>query len=433
VHKAEFRVLYMEDDAGLACLLQKNLRRRGYQVDIAANGEEGVAMADRGGYDIVLVDYDMPRAGGVDVLRTLTDRPDGIPPLIMLTGKGNERVAVEALKLGATDYIVKDPDMNTWNCCPSCCGSALETDAAQGKGAHSYHHTGKEERYRKLVDLSPDGIAIVARQEFVFINPSGVSLLGAGEEAEIIGMRLLDRMHDLSRERTAGWMATIEEHGQAMPWVEERMLKLDGAPLDVELSAVPFLYEGRGALQLIFRDITDRKLAKERLEQLAHFDHLTMLPNRALFFDRLGYLLDQARRYEFPFALLFLDLDRFKDVNDTLGHPTGDLLLKQVGERLTECLRRSDTIARMGGDEFTVILSRVTEPADAGIVAEKLLKTFENPFLLKGELRNVGASIGISLFPQDGHDSDTLLKKADTAMYRAKEGGRNGYRYFGDA
>ncbi len=434
MHKAEFRVLYMEDDAGLACLLQKNLRRRGYQVDIAANGEEGVAMADRGGYDIVLVDYDMPRAGGVDVLRTLTDRPDGIPPLIMLTGKGNERVAVEALKLGATDYIVKDPDMEYLELLPIMLRQVLWKQMLLKEKEH-IHTTiqESEERYRKLVDLSPDGIAIVARQEFVFINPSGVSLLGAGEEAEIIGMRLLDRMHDLSRERTAGWMATIEEHGQAMPWVEERMLKLDGAPLDVELSAVPFLYEGRGALQLIFRDITDRKLAKERLEQLAHFDHLTMLPNRALFFDRLGYLLDQARRYEFPFALLFLDLDRFKDVNDTLGHPTGDLLLKQVGERLTECLRRSDTIARMGGDEFTVILSRVTEPADAGIVAEKLLKTFENPFLLKGELRNVGASIGISLFPQDGHDSDTLLKKADTAMYRAKEGGRNGYRYFGDA
>ena len=433
MEKAEFKVLYMEDDAGLACLLQKNLRRRGYRVDVAANGEEGMALADGGGYDIVLVDYDMPGAGGVDVLRTLTARQD-VSPIIMLTGKGNERVAVEALKLGATDYIVKDPDMEYLELLPIVLRQVLWKQMLLKEKENIFFAIQEsEERYRKLVDLSPDGIAIISRQEFVFINPSGVAMLGAETADDLIGSRFLDRVHDLSREKTAGWLATSEEHGQAMPWAEERMLKLDGTHLDVELSTVPFLYERREALQLIFRDITERKLAKERLEQLAHFDHLTMLPNRALFFDRLGYLLDQARRYDFPFALLFIDLDRFKAINDTLGHPVGDLLLKQVGERLTASMRRSDTIARMGGDEFTVILSRITEPADAGIVADKLLSTFTTPFSLKGELHLVGASVGISLYPSDGNDSDTLLKKADTAMYRAKEGGRNRYCYYADA
>lgn len=433
MHSAEFRVLYMEDDAGLARLLQKNLCRRGYEVELAANGEDGMAMADGGGYDIVLVDYDMPRAGGVDVLRTLTARRNA-PPVIMLTGKGNERVAVEALKLGATDYIVKDPEMEYLELLPIVMRQVLWKQMLVTEKEHIFSAIQEsEERYRKLVELSPDGIAIISGHHFVFINPSGLALLGAETVDEVIGTRFLERMSELSQEKTAGWLVTLEENGQAMPWVEEVMLKLDGTPFHVELSAVPFLYEGRGALQLIFRDITERKLAKERLEQLAHFDHLTMLPNRVLFFDRLGYLLDQARRYDFPFALLFLDLDRFKAVNDTLGHPVGDLLLKQVGERLTACLRRSDTIARMGGDEFTVILSRVTEPADAGVVAGKLLGTFAVPFSLRGELRQVRASIGISLYPQDGNDADALLKKADTAMYRAKEGGRNRYCYYAGA
>lgn len=430
MHKTEFNVLYMEDDAGLARLLQKNLRRRGCIVDIAGNGEEGVAMAARGDYDIVLVDYEMPLAGGVDVLRHLTGCPNA-PPVIMLTGKGNERVAVEALKLGATDYIVKDPDMEYLELLPIVLRQVLWKQLLLKEKEHILSVIQEsEERYRKLVDLSPDGIAIVVKQQFVFINPAGRALFGAESGEEVVGTALLDRLHELSREKAAGRLAAIEEHGQAMPWGEERMLKLNGSPLDVELAAVPFLYQGEGALQLIFRDITERKLANERLEQLAHFDHLTMLPNRALFFDRLGYLLDQARRYDFTFALLFLDLDRFKAINDTFGHATGDLLLKQVSERLAGCLRRSDTVARMGGDEFTVILSRITEPADAAVVANKLLKAFESPFPLKGEERTVGASIGISLYPDDGDNPDSLLKKADTAMYRAKEGGRNNYCYY---
>jgi diguanylate cyclase (GGDEF)-like protein len=195
---------------------------------------------------------------------------------------------------------------------------------------------------------------------------------------------------------------------------------------------VPFLYKGNLAVQLIFRDITDRLLAKKRLEQLAHFDHLTMLPNRVLFFDRLSHLLEQAKRYDIPFALLFLDLDCFKSVNDSLGHAIGDLLLKRAAERLTACLRRSDTIARVGGDEFTVILSRINDGEDCGLVARKILDTFSVPFDLDGERRVIGVSIGISVYPLDGDDADTLLKKADTAMYRAKERGRNTYCYYGE-
>ena len=426
----EYRVLYMEDDTGLARLLQKSLQRQGCIVETAANGEVGIAMVESGAYDIILIDYDMPLGGGMQVLRQLAERHES-PPVIMVTGKGNERVAVEALKLGATDYVVKDPDMEYLELLPMVMRQVLwkqmlVTEREQMFAALKEN----EERYRTLVALSPDGIAIVSGGSFVFVNPAGLSLLGAGSAQELLGAPLLERVYPTSREKFSAQLRKLEEDGEAMPWIEERLLRTDGVLFEVELSAVPFLYKGSCAVQLIFRDITERLLAKQRLEQLAHFDHLTMLPNRVLFFDRLSHLLEQARRYDIPFALLFLDLDRFKLVNDCLGHAMGDLLLKSAAERLTGCMRRSDTIARMGGDEFTVILSRVNDPEDAGLVAKKILETFTTPFDLDGKSRTIGVSIGISIYPLDGDDADTLLKKADTAMYRAKEGGRNRYRYY---
>ncbi|MBF0317327.1 MAG: EAL domain-containing protein [Nitrospirae bacterium] len=177
-------------------------------------------------------------------------------------------------------------------------------------------------------------------------------------------------------------------------------------------------------------DVTAHRLAERRLEYLTHFDALTDLPNRTLFYDRLSHMLGQARRYNRMFALLFLDLDGFKYVNDTLGHDMGDLLLQKAAKQLPVCVRDSDTVAHIGGDEFVIILSELNKTSDAAIVADKILEVFTKPFQLDNHECVVGVSIGISVYPADGDDIDTLLKNSDVAMYQAKDTGRNNYKFY---
>lgn len=182
-----------------------------------------------------------------------------------------------------------------------------------------------------------------------------------------------------------------------------------------------------------FRDITKRKQTEERLNYLASFDALTDLPNRTLFYDRLGQATARARWHKRWVAVLFLDLDRFKVINDTLGHAIGDLLLKAAAVRLTGSIREGDTVARLGGDEFVLILDDLAQPQDTSKVAQKILDALSDPFDLEGRELFITASIGIALWPEDGEDPETLLKNADIAMYRAKEQGRNACQLYSPA
>jgi diguanylate cyclase (GGDEF)-like protein/PAS domain S-box-containing protein len=170
--------------------------------------------------------------------------------------------------------------------------------------------------------------------------------------------------------------------------------------------------------------------SEEQLRQLAHYDNLTGLPNRVLFLDRLDQALSQARRNTWTLAVMFLDLDRFKNVNDTLGHGAGDLLLRQLSERIAACVRSGDTVGRLSGDEFAVVLSSLTSPEDAGIVAQKMMAALTRPFDLDGKEVFASASIGITLYPGDANEREALLRNADTAMYRAKEMGRNRVQFY---
>lgn len=180
----------------------------------------------------------------------------------------------------------------------------------------------------------------------------------------------------------------------------------------------------------LFTDITDKKLSEERIHHLAHYDVLTDLPNRLLFNDRLAHSMERAQRNDAKVGLLFLDLDHFKNVNDTLGHEFGDNLLQVIAECLRGAVREQDTVARLGGDEFTVVLEDLVRVQDAGVVANKILEAIAHPVNLQGHELFVRASIGISIFPDDGRDVQTLLRNADAAMYRAKEHGRNTYQYY---
>jgi len=183
----------------------------------------------------------------------------------------------------------------------------------------------------------------------------------------------------------------------------------------------------------VFSDISSIKRSQEKLDYLAHHDPLTDLPNRLLFNDRLQHALQRARREEHQLAVLFLDLDHFKNINDALGHPVGDVLLKQSAERITQLLRKEDTVARLGGDEFIILIEEIDEIQDVALMAQKIIETFNEAFTNDKHELHLTASIGISLFPQNGKEYDTLVKNADAAMYRAKEEGRNNYQFYTEA
>lgn len=174
----------------------------------------------------------------------------------------------------------------------------------------------------------------------------------------------------------------------------------------------------------------ERKRAEERLAYLAYYDPVTDLPNRSLLLDRLSQALAYAHRHEMPVAVMFLDLDRFKQINDTFGHAAGDHLLKVVAQRLTHYVRESDTVARLGGDEFVVVITEMVQPADALGIAQGILQVMADPIVIEGQELYISASIGIAIYPGDGGDIPTLLKKADAALYRAKELGRNNYQSY---
>lgn len=426
------RILYMEDNPGLSALLQKNLQRRGFLVDTASNGEEGLSMLENNCYDVLLVDYNMPFFGGIDVIRALSSK--GMPtPVIMVTGEGNETVAAESLKLGASDYIVKDVEMRYLSLLPAVIDQVLyKQQLIKERNQMQEAMLESEERYRRLVELSPDGITIHVEGRLVFINPAGARLLGASHADQLIGKSVFDIVHPDYREVAGSQIRQLQRKTDRVPWVEEQFVRLDGTVMEVEVSGVEFTYKGKPAVQTIFRDITERKQVKQRLEHLALYDTLTGLANRTLFFDRMNQHLELAKRNDYALALLYIDLDRFKVVNDTLGHEVGDLLLQEASERMVSCIRKVDTVARMGGDEFVGICGMIVSSEDAVVIARKILSALTAPFTIEGHECTIGASIGISLYPADGGDVETLVNKADRAMYRVKESGNGGYALCGD-
>ena len=203
----------------------------------------------------------------------------------------------------------------------------------------------------------------------------------------------------------------------------------------VQQGAQDYLVKGQVDGNLLVRAMRyaiERKRAEEIIRQLAYHDSLTGLPNRRLFNERLNLEMAHARRNQHKLTVMLLDLDNFKEVNDTLGHSIGDLLLQAVGERLRSLLRESDTVARMGGDEFMLILPEIAGGEDADKVAVKILEAFRKPFVFDGHETRITTSVGIALYPDDGEDGDTLMKNADIAMYRAKDRGRDDYQWFSE-
>ncbi|HZP86766.1 MAG TPA: EAL domain-containing protein [Burkholderiales bacterium] len=269
---------------------------------------------------------------------------------------------------------------------------------------------------------------------FKYIS-SGVQTVWEYTDQELIGRSPLELSPADEAERVRGWLRENMRPDGSFRDLEQQILTRSGDIRWLTVHAVG-VYDGHGrrlGQRGTCRDITDRKQAHVRMSYLATRDPLTELPNRVLFNDRLEQAIVAARRSGQRFAVLFIDLDRFKYINDSLGHQVGDLLLKEVAARMLGCIRKGDTLARLGGDEFVATLEGLQQAEDAAQVADKIIRTLSRPFELAGHTLVTSCSIGISSFPYDGEDGRGLMQNADTAMYHAKERGRNNYQFFSTA
>ena len=294
-----------------------------------------------------------------------------------------------------------------------------------------------EERFRVLGATAADAIIMIDGTGHIsYWNQAAERILGYGAE-EAVGKMIHEFMVPARFQQNASQgLKTFLLTGQGAALgktTELAALRKDGAEIAVQLSLSGARIGGEWQAIGILRDITKSKQAAAHALRMAHFDELTGLPNRSVFVDALQHAIARAKRGEVGFAVLYLDLDRFKDVNDTLGHPVGDTLLQEVAERLQLNTREADTVARFGGDEFAVVVADVAEPADAAILAEKLIGELAKPYSIRGNKIYSGASMGIDLYGPDACDAETLLSHADIALYRAKSEERGGYRFFTDA
>lgn len=284
----------------------------------------------------------------------------------------------------------------------------------------------------KIVEMAADGIVSIDTQGIIqSFNRAAQRMFGYSEE-EIIGKNVAVLMPLPHRDKHDGYLSRYLQTGQAH--VIGRTLELqaqrkDGKHFPIELAVTEIKLGDTHLFTAMLRDISVQKLARQRIEQLAHYDELTHLPNRSLFYDRFIQAIMMAKRHRNSLALLYMDLDGFKNINDTLGHHIGDLLLVSVAERLRLCVRESDTVARLGGDEFTLILNDIHKREDVAMVAKKVVAAISHPFDLEGHEARIGVSIGVALYPDDALAEDALLIVADKAMYAAKAAGRNTHRF----
>jgi diguanylate cyclase (GGDEF)-like protein/PAS domain S-box-containing protein len=422
-------VLLIEDNPGDVRLLREMFGdQRGNSTTLThvrylAEAEKH--LAERA-VDIILLDLGLPDAQGLEAVRRAHAAAPRVP-LVVLTGLDDESMAVQALQEGAQDYLVK---------------GQIETRGLLRALRYAIERKVMEEalfveKERAQITLNCIADAVICTDvsgNITFLNAVAAKISGwSMQEAAGRPMAEVFRMLDTAKcdgipvpEMRTGPCPTAAVPANCI------FSRRDGSQIPIEHSVAPIHdREGRstGAV-VVFRDVSAARAMSVQIAHLAEHDFLTGLPNRMLLNDRVNQAIALARRHLKQVAVLFLDLDGFKHINDSLGHPIGDKLLKSIAGRLVDCARASDTVSRQGGDEFVVLLSEVEKPEDAGIAARRMLRAVAEPHSIDQHDLHVTTSIGVSVYPDDGLDAETLIKNADTAMYQAKENGRQNYQYF---
>jgi diguanylate cyclase (GGDEF)-like protein len=416
-------VLVADDDPTQLIVLQEVLERAGFRVLTAHNGKMAMEHYQQANPDIVLLDVEMPLMSGLEVCKSIrASETDRQTPIFIITGLEDQAAVEIAYEVGATDFLNKPI---VWPVLPHRLRFALRA-----------HHAFNE--LRGLVRAVPDSIFIVNRDGVVVENvsstdPNQTQQLKALTTASLIKFYSFDK----DEKAIASIMRAIKDGGAQIHEIELE-------DFNVHLEA-RFIARDDNSVLAIVRDITQRKKDEKKIHDLAFYDSLTELPNRLLFSRSLDSAIASARRDAKNFAILFVDLDRFKRINDTLGHSIGDQLLKSVASRLEECTRSTDnrahlgqtsegdiSLARFGGDEFVLKLNGVSSESIASRVAARIISVLTPPFNCDGHQFVVTPSIGIAMFPEDGRTGEELIMNADSAMYRAKAAGRNNFKFFSE-
>jgi diguanylate cyclase (GGDEF)-like protein/PAS domain S-box-containing protein len=418
-------ILIIDDSEDDQSLCRRALRTTGAKLVSALSAEEGLVRVADTPPDLILLDYNLPDLNGLKFVERLVKQGNGSVPIVMLTGEGNEAVAVNAMKAGVSDYLVKDVK-----------GKYLHLLSSVVHRARMAHDT--QMRAQRLIELHQAILGTVAdcivgvdaEGVLLFANPASERMLHC-PEGKLRGRLLADFLRQ--EDPRALWSShplAQPHHGSVSVCRESDVFLRAGGtsfPAAYTASSLDFSGDGHYGWVLVFQDISERKQADEELIKTARYDTLTGLPNRLMFQDYFARCLSRVARTTQHLGLLFVDLDGFKAVNDTLGHLAGDQLLQLVAQRLVKCVRAADMVSRFGGDEFIVILEDC-DPGFLTMLAGRILRELGLPYSLGDHAAHITASIGIALHPQCGSDQHTLIQKADAAMYEVKKQGKNGCR-----
>ncbi len=433
------RVMLVDDDEVNLMLTAMALRERGFQITEADSGERALELLAGWTPDIVVLDAQMPGLDGFDTCRRLRAMPGfEFVPVLMLTGLEDDESISRAYRAGATDFFVKSTQWSLLNerLRYMLRSSRMRMELERSKG-----------KLARAQDLARMGSFDWRRFDGgLVVQPEGLRVLGLMPGGTVTLRRLLHLVRREEREALFRLLRERLRHSSVLA-TDVTTAQPDGRQRVIHVEAEPEFNEHGQCVGYtgIVQDVTDRREAEDHIRHLANFDTLTGLPNRHQLILRAERALEQARRLQHPFALLLIDLDRFKVINDTLGHGAGDELLRQVSQRLRACVRHSDqvmdgtlevaggrthraleAVGRLGGDEFVALLPEVGGERDAERVAQRVLEVMREPIVVGGQECFVTASVGVAIYPRDGESVVDLLRNADVAMYSVKGQGRNG-------
>ncbi|OWW18459.1 diguanylate cyclase [Noviherbaspirillum denitrificans] len=423
-------VLVITGEAADANLIRASLaaaRDGPFATEWTPDLSTGLSRLRTGGVDIVLVNLFLPDSSGAETFDALFSLVPSTP-IMVLCDEENEPAAIETVQRGAQGYLSKGFFPN------ALIPQALRSIIQRKKVEEALYL--EKERARVTLECIGDGVLSTdVSCKVTYLNMQAERMTGwAREEARGRPIaEVLKLIDGETREPARNPVELVIANGKNMAlYARSVLVRRDGLEIPVEDSAAP-IFDMAGAITgavVTFRDVSETRAMADRMAHLAEHDYLTGLPNRLLFNDRLAQATAYAKRHQTKVAVLFLDLDNFKHINDSLGHTIGDRLLESVSKRLVAQVRQSDTVSRLGGDEFVIMILEESHTEHANIAAEKVLRALAEPHVISGHELHITTSIGISVYPSDGEDVETLIKNADTAMYHAKRNGRNDFQFF---